>query len=332
MARRARIQFAGAMYHVNFRGNERRPIFRDNADRHRLLDSLAERVERYEIRLYLYCLMANHVHLLLETPQANLSAFMASLETSYSAYFNRRHRRSGHLTQGRFKAPLVEGDRYLLKLSRYIHLNPVRTRALKNRPLREKVQLLRQYPWSSYRSYIGQAQALPFVDYGPLLRMMEGPRRLWPGRFRRFVELGLSETDEELREAMEGSSLAIGSEAFIEAMEQQSHRESCERYGAEDVSFRRIKPMHKPEQILYATAEYFGLPAEDLVIRRRNDVMKPVLAWLLSHHAGLTQRDIAQRMGLRTGAAVCHQLKRLHQDTSGTMQNAIKAVERKLNI
>ena len=122
MARLLRVQFPGAIYHVTVRGNERQLIFRDDPDRGRFLERLAQSQELYSVRLYLVCLMPNHLHLLLETPRGNLSNFMARLVTAYTVYDNLRHHRVGHLTQGRYKARMVEGNQYLLKLSRYIHL------------------------------------------------------------------------------------------------------------------------------------------------------------------------------------------------------------------
>jgi len=125
MARKLRVQFEGAIYHVTIRGVERRTLFNDNNDCERFLECLGEAVEESGVRLYLFCLMTNHVHLLVETPQGNLSAFMHKLQTAYTVYYNLRHKRVGHLMQGRFGAKPVEGDTYLLVLSRYIHLNPV---------------------------------------------------------------------------------------------------------------------------------------------------------------------------------------------------------------
>jgi REP element-mobilizing transposase RayT len=125
MARLLRVQFPGAIYHVSARGNERRLIFGDDRDRARFLAKLAESKELYSVRLFLVCLMPNHFHLLLGTPGGNLSQCLGRLMTAYSVYFNKGHHRAGHLTQGRFAAQLVEGNEYLLKLSRYIHLNPV---------------------------------------------------------------------------------------------------------------------------------------------------------------------------------------------------------------
>jgi REP element-mobilizing transposase RayT len=134
MARPQRIEYEGAVYHVTARGNERQAIFLDDRDRERFLHVLGESVERFETRLYLFCLMDNHVHLVVETPRANLGQFMHRIETAYTVYFNRRHERCGHLMQGRYGARLVEKDAYALRLSRYVHLNPVFTAAARERP------------------------------------------------------------------------------------------------------------------------------------------------------------------------------------------------------
>src|SRR5580698_82345 len=127
MARAARIHVPGAWYHVTARGNERRAIFRAEADYAHLVLIIEEAVGRFGLRLHGYVLMQNHYHLILETPEANLSRAMQWLNVSYSTWFNRRHRRSGHLFQGRFKAILVDPQEWGLILSRYVHLNPLRT-------------------------------------------------------------------------------------------------------------------------------------------------------------------------------------------------------------
>ena len=168
MARPIRIQYPGAIYHVTSRGNERKDLFQDEADREMMRRKLAVSLTRYQVRLYAYVLMRNHLHLLVETPRANLSRFMQHFNTAYTVYFNRRHRRHGHLLEGRFRARLVEASRYLLQLTRYIHLNPVKIKRVGRLPLGEKIELLRQYRWSSYRGYAGLSEKEPFVDYGPL--------------------------------------------------------------------------------------------------------------------------------------------------------------------
>jgi REP element-mobilizing transposase RayT len=128
MARPPRLEFPGAVYHVVARGNERRAIFRDDEDREKYLERLAHYREKFSFRVLAYCLMPNHVHLALRSSPFPLSRFMAGLQSSYTQWFNRKHGRVGHLFQGRYKAFLVQEDRYLLALVRYIHENPKRSR------------------------------------------------------------------------------------------------------------------------------------------------------------------------------------------------------------
>ena len=142
------------------RGNERQPIVRDDADRQRRLDWLRRTIETYGWRLHAFVLMANHDHLFVETPEANLAAGMQYLNGSYTSYFNRRHRRVGHLFQGRFRGHLIEEEGYFLEVSRYIHLNPVRAR-LVGRP--------EQWPWGSYPGYHQERRALDWVTYAAVL-------------------------------------------------------------------------------------------------------------------------------------------------------------------
>jgi len=146
MARPLRIEYPGAFYHVTSRGNERKAVFKSKADREKFLDYLKSATQRYGASFHAWQLMGNHYHLLLETPEGNLSQIMRHINGAYTAYFNAKRSRSGHLFQGRYKAILVEADSYLLELSRYIHLNPVRARMV-SKP--------EDYPWSSYPCYIG---------------------------------------------------------------------------------------------------------------------------------------------------------------------------------
>jgi REP element-mobilizing transposase RayT len=161
MARPLRVEFAEAAYHVMARGNERKAIFRDDRDRRRFLETLAEMVERFGVRVQAYCLMPNHYHLLLETPRGNLSQALGWLQVTYTVRFNRRHRRSGHLFQGRFKAQLIEADEYAQRLVEYVHLNPVRPRQRNERLAPERAEELDRYCWSSHRAYAGLDRKSP---------------------------------------------------------------------------------------------------------------------------------------------------------------------------
>jgi len=144
MARPLRIEYPGAFYHVLNRGQRQDVIVEDDRDRERFLLCLQRLVEQYGVRIHAYCLMTNHYHLILETPEANLSRALQWLNVSYASYFNRRHHYAGHLFQGRFKAILIEADEYLEPLSRYIHLNPVRAKMAIH---------AWEYAWSSCQFY-----------------------------------------------------------------------------------------------------------------------------------------------------------------------------------
>jgi len=146
MARPLRLEFAGALYHVTARGDRREPIHEDDADRSAFLDIFGTVVEDFNWVAHAYCLMGNHYHLLVETPDANLANGMRQLNGTYTQWSNRTHHRVGHLFQGRYKAIVVDKDAYLLEVYRYIVLNPVRAKMVKS---------VADWPWSSHRAVMG---------------------------------------------------------------------------------------------------------------------------------------------------------------------------------
>ena len=147
MARPLRLEYAGALYHITSRGDRREPIYEDDADRKMFMSLLEQVCKTYNWLCHAYCLMGNHYHLLVETPEANLSKGMRQLNGLYTQSYNRNHNRVGHVFQGRYKAILVEKQSYLLELARYIVLNPVRA---------QMVHVAGDWQWSSYRATIGQ--------------------------------------------------------------------------------------------------------------------------------------------------------------------------------
>jgi len=317
MPRHLRIEFPGAIYHVTVRGNGRQSIFLDDRDRERFLDRLARSVESYEVRLYLYCLMTNHYHLLVEIPKANISRFMQSLETGYTVYFNLRHGRSGHLTQGRFGGKLVEGDEYLLALARYLHLNPVRTTRLKHATAKEKREVLRAYRWSSYRSYVGLGKEVQFLEHGPLLDLTGGRSKKNQRRtYRRFVEAGLAMNDEYLQELLSESPRAIGSEQFLRWVDGLYQEQLKKSEKPEDVSFRRVLVDLGAEEILAVVCEQLEVSMDDLQLTRRGSFEKAIAAQMLWKYGRLSKRGVAQELGLGSGTAVGWQLKKLEKELS----------------
>jgi REP element-mobilizing transposase RayT len=161
MARPLRIEYDGALYHVTSRGNERKAIFKNDSDRTLFLDTLAQVSKRFHWICHAYCLMDNHYHLVVETPDGNLSKGMRQLNGVYTQAYNKRHGRVGHLFQGRFKGILVQKDSHFLEVCRYVVLNPVRARTISHPRL---------YKWSSYRATAGTAQAHPCLTADEVLR------------------------------------------------------------------------------------------------------------------------------------------------------------------
>jgi len=333
MARPLRITYEGAVYHVTMRGNDRHNIFLTNWDREHFLTKLGESVRLYDIRLYLFCQMTNHVHLVLETPQGNLSRFMHRLQTAYTVYFNRKHRRSGHLLQGRFGSTLVDEDEYILKLSRYVHLNPVFVKANEKKPDRERVQILRDYLWSSYRSYIGRSKRLDFVDYEPILSLMGRPKKTQTTSYRRFVEAGIRDIDAAFVESKHRSRFCIGSDQSHDRA-RQMYEELIQSHGRkEDISYRRDASYHSIDEVLTVVLDILDVPQEAVAHRCRNSITRPVVAYALCHYAGCTQRSAAEAMGLRSGAAVSLQLKKLNEqlESDRELRSIMAKVRRRLS-
>jgi REP element-mobilizing transposase RayT len=289
---------------------ERALLFRDDTDRLRFLDQLEERVEQHGVRLYLFSLMANHFHLAFETPQANCSTIMQSLLTAYTVYFNLRHRRHGHLFDGRYKAKLVEGDEYLLSLSRYIHLNPVRVRAVEKLPLADRVQFLRSYRWSSYPGYIGRRKKLEFVCSGPVLGQMSGPVKGQMARYRRFVEMGMVENDEDFELILKASPRSLGGDGFRAWVDELHEQRLQERGSPEDVSFRHTTEPLDPAVVFGVLCDVLQVDQEEFHRRKRSSPLRAVAAKYLIQYAGLNQRDVAQRLDAGSGAAISKQLSR----------------------
>jgi REP element-mobilizing transposase RayT len=221
VARPPRLEIAGGIYHLLARGNERRPIFADDADRRRFLELLSEVKERYRWRVLCYCLMGNHYHLLAQTPEPNLARGMRQLNGVYAQSFNRRHARVGHLLQGRYSARLVQADGYLLAATRYIVRNPVRAGLCRSPG---------EWRWSSHRATLGQEPPW-LLDVAGLLAYY-APRR---DEGRRLYRASTEEAGEET-----GSlhPLVAGDDAFIASTLERLERTS----GVPGRYYRRPRP------------------------------------------------------------------------------------------
>jgi len=203
MGRAWRIEYEGALYHILSRGNEQKDIFYDDQDRLLFLATIGEMSERFEIDVFAYVLMGNHYHMLLKTNRANLSKSMQWLGVTYTRRFNLRHFRSGHLFQGRFKSIIVQNDAYLMRLSCYIHRNPLRAGIVKR---------LADYRWSSYKAYAYGDKAPEWLITKQIFSQFKGMDKY--KAYREKVQRYAKEEKKLLEDLRYG--MIIGSKKFVD--------------------------------------------------------------------------------------------------------------------
>lgn len=314
MARPLRIEFEGALYHVTARGNERKPIYRDDADRERFLGRLAHVVEQQRLVLHAYVLMRNHYHLLLETREANLARSMARLDGPYTQYFNWRHRRVGHLFQGRYKAIVVERDSYMLELSRYIHLNPVRA---------GEVEYAEQFRWSSAAAYVGKAPAPRFLETDEVLAQFGRGRRDAQRKYAAY----LHEKAECPWAKVVGQTL-LGGNDWVERMREKLDAQLSSALDDTDrPSAKQLVARPSISQVIAEVARRYALGAE--ILRRRSRVgaeARAVAIGLCWDLCNVTQSEIGKAFGVG-GFAVSKAIQRAARIGSPTARN----VRRELN-
>src|SRR4030066_309963 len=235
MARKPRIEFEGAFYHVITRGNQRQKIFRDEKDYKKYLEILSEYKKQYKYRLYSYALMNNHIHLLLETQDFPLSKIQQGINQSYTMYFNKKHKTVGHLLQGRYKAILCDKDKYLLSLIKYIHLNPVRAKAVKS---------YEDYKWSSHRNYtvrsiLGKRMKDGIVHVEQVLRMFSEDKSQARRLYKEFMSDGINIKKEDIYRTVD--QRILGDERFVERVTEKAdegieHRKKKHEHGMEEIA------------------------------------------------------------------------------------------------
>jgi REP-associated tyrosine transposase len=276
VARPLRIEFPGAVYHVTSRGDRREPIFVDDEDRQSMLSVVEQAMARFDAQALAYCLMGNHYHLVLHTRQANLSRLMRHLNGVTTQNFNRRHGKVGHLFQGRFKAILVDRDSYLLEVCRYVELNPVRA-GMVDEP--------GAWPWSSYRSHVGQADPAPWLDTDGLHGFLLGrdvrtaaERRRAGARYAEWVAAG---RDVSLWNRALRQQIYLGDERFVERMQALSAS-----LGPASARFAREVPMAQRRRPLTLSQWLAAGPTREQAL------------WLAHVQGGLTMTAMAQELGL----------------------------------
>jgi putative transposase len=291
MARPLRIQYPDAVYHVTCRGNERQAIFKDDADRTRFLQILTQSLNIYAVKLHTYVLMINHFHLLVETPLGNLAEFMRKFNITYTSYYNRRHKRVGHLYQGRYKSILVDKNEYLSVLSRYIHLNPVRIKAMEKAPDKEKIRILTHYLWSSLPGFLVRRKRVSFVDYQLVLSDYGGDTDRARKAYRKALYEEMS-AGTGIHDKVLGQSILGGNE-FVESITKRFLKGEKDR---ERPSLKKINTYQAKDVILAAIAKETGKRVE--TISKEKGHLRQMAMDLLYRQGGLKGEEIAKIFGV----------------------------------
>ncbi len=274
MARKPRLHFPGACYHVILRGNSGNDIFFKRQNRSRFLLLLQEGLERYRHRIHAYCLMTNHVHLAIQVEEIPLSRIMQNVSFRYTRYINRLKKQSGHLFQGRFKALLIDADSYLLELVRYIHNNPVSA---------GMVDKAESYPWSSHSTYL-ENNPTTWLTTDWVLSQFDEQRSSAKKRYRSFMQ---REEEEQRQDFYKGTreGRILGDDSFVE--------ESLAK--ASKTITRKVSL----EQILQAVCQYYNIGHDDLLSKsRQRHISKPraITALLVREQEHLRLIDLSRKL------------------------------------
>jgi hypothetical protein len=270
--------------------------------------------------------MTDHFHLLLETPFGNLAEFMRHFNITYTGFFNRQHKRVGHLYQGRYKSILVEKDAYLTTLSRYIHLNPIRLKSLEQTPVREKFEILCQYRWSSLPGYFDKTKQQAMVDYSLVLDDFGGNNRKGSERYRKQIIVDIEE-DLDVNDEVVAQSI-LGGEDFVERIKSEFLESGQER---EQPSARSLRQYQQEEVILAAIENETG---KDLAaLRKDKGDLRRLTMDLLYRLGGLKGPAIGALFGVDY-SAVSQERKRLRERLTrdAGLDDLIQRLERNLSI
>lgn len=342
MARPLRRNVRDGWYHVFHRGTERGRIFGDVRDREHFLELLARFVEQYGVRVHAYALMDTHYHMLVQTPEANLSQALQWLHLSHATWFNARHQRLGPFWQGRFRAVPVEAGAWVYTLSLYLHLNPVATEwfglgkaakqaealgwaAPNQAEATRRLKQVRMYPWSSYRAYAGLAPVPPWLSTDEVLARAHRDVARRRAKYRRDVQQRLTHgADADVLERL-ASAVGIGGERFVASLKRAG---GVQRETSGKREWRRRLTMG---EVLRGVEAVRGEPWR-VCGRRHGDWAQPLAMWAARRYTGLTLAAIGQAMGGKDYAAVSMALKRFdaRAQTDAALRGARESLQKML--
>ena len=290
MARPLRIEYEGAFYHVMNRGLERREILQEERDYEKFLELLEDTHQQYHFKVHSYCLMPNHYHLYLETPQGDLSRGMRHIDGIYTQVFNKRRRRVGPLFQGRYKAIVVEKESYSLEISRYIHLNPVKAKMVE-RP--------EQWKWSSYRMFLGKEKKREFLETDWLLGQFAKKGMRARGLFHQFTLEGLKESWEPGKEKQ---GCVLGGMDFCNWVRHEFLEEKEDGEIPELRQWQKKASLEEIEEVISKLSE------------TETRIKKKLRIYAMRKYGGLSLKEIGEKMGGVSYSGVSRVVERLETE------------------
>lgn len=313
MPRQARLDVPGALHHIMVRGINKSNIFEDEQDKVRFLERLGQTVIEGKCTVYAWVLMSNHAHILFKSGKEGISAIMRKLLTWYAVYFNRRHRRTGHLFENRYKSILCDEENYLLALVRYIHLNPVRAKIIRT------LEELDSYPWSGHQAIIGKAKH-PWMAIETVLSQFGNTKRKAMNEYRRFVQEDIGKGQNPL---LTGGGLirSQGSWSHVLSMRRKGLKEEADERilgsgnfvheilkEAEEKQLRQLKLRqsgHNITEIISQECRKNKISPEELKLgskRRKVSEARTTIARRSSEELGLSGAEIARHLGVNTSS------------------------------
>jgi putative transposase len=298
MSRPLRIEYQDAWYHVMNRGRRSESTFSDKKDYMMFIDLLKEISGMWNVNIAAYCLMTNHYHLLLQTPEANIARCMRHLNSVYTQRYNRRHKLDGQLFRGRYKSILVSDDSYLLQLVRYIHKNPVKAHIVKD---------MSKYKWSSHKGYLSYDKKWEWLYKNYIFSMLTPKKR---GRLKLFTEFMQQDDSEEIKRLFSLKNLpsVFGPESFVTKIKEQYY---FTKKNYEVPASRTLAP--EPEAIISAVCEYYDVSFEDLLSARRGVFNEPrnAAVYLLRHLRGESLAEIGNLFNIKAYSTVSSIIRRV---------------------
>lgn len=318
MARALRLAFEGACYHITSRGNRRENIFYSDGDKKVFIGKLNETLNKYHFICHAYCLMDNHYHLFIETPNANISEGMHYLNTSYTNWFKAEHNIVGSVLQGRYKSILVDQDNYGLKLSAYIHLNPLRAGIVED---------INQYRWSSYLDYVSdRGKVVERLEKEFILSQFGEDPKEARKRYKSYVKENTGMKD-PLAASYRG--IALGTVRYIDEILNRIKKIGRKR----EIIATRASGKKNAEEIIGSIQKRYRVTRNDIVDKKRGNVCRKISMYLIKKHTDLRLSEIGKIYGMDY-AAVSQSCKRFGDELNKNkeIRRMIQEMEEEISV